>query len=520
MIVLICHDQARTRFEVSPGDCCSGFRETGVYEFQVLPDGATLYIDEAAVEPVSTAAGPVLRWQAGFYAGEVSAEVVDSLGRPLASYRLDVAPDARKMGAALYQQMMAQIQAFDPALLLGSEAAQGNIGVVGDVTTLFLQYARLRRHSEGLIKALQQVAARPLTRLQHERRQVPFQRVRRIDATSARRLMARAETAGLLRRQPSAAGSTPLLEVVQSAENLDNPANRALAATLSQVRLRCAHVASGLAKLATVDKEEGARTPLASRIGRKLEYLEAQAGRLQSLAKLSPYANVSRREVGAAGLTAISAHPEYARAYRLGWATLRPGVAGPDRDEQLWLSPTWEIYERWCYVRILDSLRTLFPGLAWARGTQTSVDVIRYVGAAGHTRVEASLQRTFVTAEGASKGLRSISLQLKPDILVTTEIAGARRMLVLDAKYRTGRHNILQAMRSAHLYQDALRWDGQRPDCSLLLVPAGGDAPWLEVPAFHAENRTGVHVLALDQPAAALDDMLRRWLDPAQPAAC
>lgn len=79
MIVLICHDQARTRFEVSPGDCCSGFRETGVYEFQVLPDGATLYIDEAAVEPVSTAAGPVLRWQAGFYAGEVSAEVVDSL---------------------------------------------------------------------------------------------------------------------------------------------------------------------------------------------------------------------------------------------------------------------------------------------------------------------------------------------------------------------------------------------------------------------------------------------------------
>jgi len=311
-----------------------------------------------------------------------------------------------------------------------------------------------------------------------------------------------------------------LLEVVQSAENLDNPANRALAATLSQVRLRCAHVASGLAKLAAVDKEEGARTPLACRIGRKLEYLEAQASRLQSLAKLSPYANVSRREVGAAGLTAISAHPEYARAYRLGWATLRPGVAGPDRDEQLWLSPTWEIYERWCYVRILDSLRTLFPGLAWARGTQTSVDVIRYVGAAGHTRVEASLQRTLVTAEGASKGLRSISLQLKPDILVTTEIAGARRMLVLDAKYRTGRHNILQAMRSAHLYQDALRWDGQRPDCSLLLVPAGGDAPWLEVPAFHAENRTGVHVLALDQPAAALDDMLRRWLQPAQPAAC
>lgn len=513
MYVLVCHDQAQARFEVHPDSCSSGFRETGVYEFQLLPEGAVLYIDEARVEQIATATGPALRWTPGFYAGEVSAEVVDRNGNLLAVYRLDVAPDERKMGAELYQQMMTQIHEFDPALLLGTEAAQGDIGVTGDVTTLLLQYARLRRHSEGLIQSLHDVAARPLTRLRHERRHLAFQQVRRIDATSARRMMCRVETAALLCKQPSAAPRAPTFEVNQSIEHLDNPANRALSATLAQVRLRCSAVAHALQALAAADSTDGARTPLACRIERKLEFLRAQANRLRSLSKLSPFASVTRREVGAAALTAISAHPSYSRAYRLGWATLRPGVTGPDRDERLWLSPTWEIYERWCYVRILQSLRAVFPELTWTCQRRSSVDVIRYVGKGADTRVEASLQRTVRTAEGPANGIRSVSLQLKPDIVVTADIAGVRRMLVLDAKYRTGRDNILQSMRSAHLYQDALRWDGRRPECTLLLVPRGGAAPWLEAEAFREEHRTGVYVLGLEDPSTkALEALLGRWL--------
>lgn len=511
-MILVCYNQSRTRMEIAPGGRCGGFQELGVYEFEALPDHATLFIDEALIEPVVTPAGQLLRWKPGFYAGEVSAELVDGNGALLATYRLDVAPDARKLGAELFQKMLDDIHAFDPALLPGTEAAQFNIGVTGEVTSVLLQYARLRRHSDALIKALEAVSARPLSRLQHERKHVPFHQVRRIDATSARQLMSRPDTAAVLRRQPHPGASAPLFNVVHSAEDLDNPANRALSATLASVRARCASVADGLARLTASQKDEATRTPLTNRLPRKLNYLQAQASRLRALSRRPPFVNVSRHEVGAAALTAISAHPGYSRAYRLGWSTLRPGITGPDSEESLWLSPTWEIYERWCFVRIVESLRNVFPSLEWTCRRHPTVDVIRWVGSAAGVRVEACLQRTARSAERSSTGLRSVSLQLKPDIVVMVEANGARKMLVLDAKYRTGRANVLDAMRTAHTYQDALRWDGHRPDCTLLLVPQGGDACWLESPAFHQQNRTGVHVLGFEQPASTLEDMLAGWL--------
>ncbi|MGX9190982.1 DUF2357 domain-containing protein [Stenotrophomonas sp. Ker107b] len=510
-MILVCYDQSSTRMEIAPGSRCGGFQELGVYDFDPLPDHATLFIDEELVEPVVTPAGPVLRWKPGFYAGEVSAELVASSGALLALYRLDVAPDARKLGADLFQQMLDDIHAFDPALLPGTEAAQFNIGVAGELNSVLLQYARLRRHSDALIKALEAVSARPLSRLQHERKHVPFHQVRRIDARSARQLMSRPDTAAVLRGQPHVGASAPLFNVVQSGENLDNPANRALSATLASVRARCDSVAEGLAKLTASQRDEATRTPLSNRLQRKLEFLQAQSERLCVLSKRSPYANVSRREVVAAGLTAISAHPGYSRAYRLGWSTLRPGITGLDREESLWLSPTWEIYERWCFVRIVESLRTVFPSLQWKCLRRPTVDVIRWVGTGAGVRVEACLQRIAGSPERSS-GLRSVSLRLKPDIVVMVEANGLRRLLVLDAKYRTGRANVLDAMRTAHIYQDALRWKGHRPDCTLLLVPQGGDACWLESPAFHQQNRTGVHVLGFEQPAGAIENMLAGWL--------
>jgi hypothetical protein len=95
--------------------------------------------------------------------------------------------------------------------------------------------------------------------------------------------------------------------------------------------------------------------------------------------------------------------------------------------------------------------------------------------------------------------------------VITVDDHGSRKMLVLDAKYRTSRINVLDAMRSSHLYQDALRWDEARPVCSLLLVPRGGGAPWLEVQEFHAAHHVGVQPLAPDT-RSGLSALLERWL--------
>lgn len=515
MTTLTCIDQSQAEFQLVPDAVCSGFRELGLYRFPALPANASLYIDEALLETVSTSNGPMLQWQPGFYAGQVSVELVDLAGHRLATYRLDVAPDERKLGAGLFEGMLDDLYAFDPALVLGTEAAQSSIGVAGDVTTLLLQYARLRRHADAVLAAFSAITEHPLTRLKHERRRIPFHQVKRIDATSARRMMRHPDAGALLGRHPRPDASLPPMEVMHSHEDLDNPANRALASSLAALRLRCDNVAEALHRIAQHERAENTRTALGARVGRKLMFLEAFSARLRSVAKRLPYPAVTRAEVNASGLTAISANPTYARAYRLGWAALRPGVAGLDRDESLWISPTWEVYERWCFVQVVRAVQSLFPQLAWTCQRSSTVDVIRHIGSAAGVRVEVLLQRTFQSAEQATSGLSSVSLQLKPDIVVATRIGPERRMLVLDAKYRTSRQSVLDAMRSAHVYQDALRWNGQRPDCSLLLVPRAGGAPWLEDVAFHASHRVGVHALSPDQDASELRGMLRRWILPA-----
>jgi len=57
----------------------------------------------------------------------------------------------------------------------------------------------------------------------------------------------------------------------------------------------------------------------------------------------------------------------YARAYRFGWYALRSGWLGKDPDETLWVSPTWQVYERWCFVTVVSQLQRQFPELVWSR---------------------------------------------------------------------------------------------------------------------------------------------------------
>ena len=514
MVTLRCVSQAGVTVELRPEVTASGFRELGSYHFFAPVDGVSLYIDEAPAEVVRIDGVQGWRWQPGFFAGQVVAELVSPTGQRLAEYKIDVSPDEGKLGNDVFRSMLDELYAFDPALLLGTEAAQASIGVTGEVASPLLEYARLRRYADGLLAGLMAVTAQPLTRLRRERALVPYHRVRRLDAASARGLLRRPDTAAFLHRDVALAeGSTPLFDVTHSIDDLDNPANRALTAKLLAVRRRCVQVGAALQDMAAKEEETATRTPLQPRLARKLEFLGVLADKLAHIARSEPFASVTRAEVTAAGLNAISAHPSYARAYRFAWSALRPGVSGETRDEFLWLSPTWEIYERWCFTRVAACLREMFGDLEWTMtypGHRS--DCIRLVGKDPTIRVEASLQSCFPSGGAAKSGFQSISMQLQPDLLITVESGDARRMLVLDAKYRTSRQNVLDAMRSAHLYQDALRWDGARAVSSMLLVPRGGGVPWLEEPHFQATHKVGVHVLAPDSAPTALTQFLERWL--------
>ena len=214
-----------------------------------------------------------------------------------------------------------------------------------------------------------------------------------------------------------------------------------------------------------------------------------------------PFSEVQRAEVTAAGLNAVAAHPLYGRFWRVGWEALRRGVYRLDPKDLLPLSPTWEIYERWCFVALARKLREWLPDYAWNNAGVTGSDRRSVIGTRGDGhRVSLHLQKVFSKTDGIQKNEAwSVSRQCRPDLVLTSTRDGAVRFIVLDAKYRAREQNILAGMaESVHLYHDALRWGSRRPDLALLLVPNADETEWLTREDYVDKHRVGVVALRLD----------------------
>lgn len=505
MITLSCIDADGQRFDVIADQLCKGFEEQGEYSFLSIPD-VLLYIDDLPLATGVRDGQSVWLWTPGYFAGEVCAELLDSQGELLARYRLDVSPRVDKLGRESFERMLEQIFAFDPALLFGTESAQFGIGSLGLEVSPHLQYVRLRRYGDQLLKALRQVAAKPLLSLRHDRAWLPAQKVQRLDRQSLLQVMKDPAALAMLNTDlPSSVLSEVRFDVPSVHEDQDNPANQALAMVLSEVLRRCRYVMAALEHIVASEKFSETRSPLAPRLGRRINYLKSLHQALRKLQGVQPFCNQRRRQVTAAGLNAISAHPIYARAYRFGWYILRAGLQGASNDEILWISPTWEVYERWCYAMVVEEFRKLYPKLKWQRHDYSKRDdCMVWSGVGEGLEIDIWLQVSCPAVDQAPyQNFSSISRQRYPDIALTVRSESSEHFIVMDAKYRSSRSSVLDAMESAHLYRDSLRWCGRRPDCALLLVPRGGAVPLLESQQYRQENSVGV--VAVGDEASALE---------------
>jgi hypothetical protein len=213
---------------------------------------------------------------------------------------------------------------------------------------------------------------------------------------------------------------------------------------------------------------------------------------LATVLRQFPFPQVRRPEITAAGLTAIAADPIYSRAWGRGWRALRDGVESEMSTERLWVSPSWEIYERWCFLRLGKLLALSTPSWQWSLRRNPR----QWVGVGPEAQAELQLQPTFGAHSSRKEGMWSISRERVPDFVLMVRRPSAIRFLVLDAKYRTSRSAVLDAMESAHIYQDSLRIGGRRPDTTLLIVPSIKHTAWLAAPEFHAEHRVGAFSLS------------------------
>jgi hypothetical protein len=286
------------------------------------------------------------------------------------------------------------------------------------------------------------------------------------------------------------------LDVRKSVAHLDGAANRCVSALAFNVLNQIYLVRQSL-ELLSKRKPSDTRTSFASRWPVRAAFLRNLELHLKKALSRSPFSVVTRREITAAGLNAAASHPLYSRAHAVAWRILRTGVSGPQNDERLWMSPTWEIYERWCFVRIGAFLRAARKDLDWSRSTSHESNAeAAWIGRSPSSCLELLLQPQFnAWDQTGAKEMRSISGQLIPDIVLITRTFPSR-FIVLDAKYRVARESVLEGMRSAHIYHDALRFNDQAPTKAILLTPSHCGASWLEAPEFH--EKSGVGAIALN----------------------
>ena len=485
--------------------------ELRIPEGREAPEGCRLLVDD---EPLDSRSPGVWVWKPGFYAGAVRADLLAPDGGPLGRWQLDVSPDPRKLGRNVFVEMVDEILNHDPELVLGAEPARHRLGALGETDDPLVALERLRHRKKPLARASAAIQREPRSVLRTRRERVPLHRVRRADLRTLRTALR--ETAALaafpLAHPAEIVASSarpPFFDTPAVERSLDSPANRAALYMLRALRRRAEGLLERLRIKAEQKGKEGIRTGIGSRLPRWEEVLTGMSRSFERAERRSPFWDARRPEITAAGLNAVAAHPVYAQFWRTGWEALRRGIHRGDADD-LPLSPTWEIYERWCFVELTRRLREWLPEPEWRESRGRRAGDRRWVRfrRGSDAAIWLFLQKT-APRDGADLG--SVSAQVRPDIVLRREgLAKRSGFVILDAKYIASGEGIVGGMKdSAHPYQDALRWDGERPDATLLLVPDVAQAEFLSEPAFVAENRVGAITLL---PGAAPPDWFRDLL--------
>jgi PD-(D/E)XK nuclease superfamily/Domain of unknown function (DUF2357) len=494
-----------------PGGHLSGLVEDTDYVLRLSGLTAiSAHIDDIELQRCASNEG--YSWRTEFYAGTVEISVLDAECHTYI-FTAEVLPVNRKIGNDEFQSMVSDIYSFDADLLIGTAAATQGFGVESAAATLnlFVSLARIRLHGLGFLGQIEKLLNVPHRHLKPSARRIPVSKIRVLPASAAKdaRLAAIAH-AGV--DTEDELDSIQLLCLLPEMST-DTAANQTLKALLLRFRARV------MALIRIVEQSElgQERTEQNRRMKYRLALLSGLKARASTLLSQSLFSSISRAETSAAGLTHIAANPSYNLAYRRGTSSLRTGVYGNDRRDNLNVSPTWGVYETWCYVRLCKALQVELQIVEWlpTRFASASAQVAFYTMLKSGARLELLFQADFPSESPSNSRLAwSISKKRIPDIVLVWRLEEQCKFYVLDAKYRSGVSNTFDAMESAHIYRDSLRMGVARPDQVHLLMPGPTSVKSIEDEEYWKKNQVGT--ISLFAPGgngiAKCMSRLREWL--------
>jgi hypothetical protein len=472
---------------------------------------ADLLIDDAPVEALRSREPRKARWrwQPGFHAGMVEA-VLRVPGIGTRRFEVTTDPDLRKLTRDDFDAMVREVLEDTFALFSLSAFRKGIARQPGNRPPPLARLEFLRSRAEAIVATVEAIARAPRHYLRAEDITMPVHRATRATGPeiikSFRSGVIRTETVRPSRLPPALKGRLPAhITLRQRRKSVDIPEHRQIKACLHSWAAWLSGIAELLAKTGAADDAEivttaGSWAVRARRIARRLNDVAAdgfmtEVGEGPALLRMS---SLFRND------------PVYQRFYRL-WQDMNLGLAALFGDFlQMPLARTYELYELWCFLRLLRAavekygatgvdLSNLFLGEAGGGVTIAAGAITVPIGGDRVLCFQRQYREYWV--EDSREG--SFSRTMVPDVVLAGRDLGGpeRRVIVLDAKYRIN-HGLNDALNSIHTYRDALvqevasgRTEGIVTAAYLLTphVPAGLQTDFKATPVpgrlFHPEYR-------------------------------
>jgi hypothetical protein len=451
---------------VAPGEVC----ETGTYLFELLgtPDAASadLLVDDVTLEALRAPAPDAARWRwsPGFHAGTIEAEL-RLPGQAPRRFEVVTDPDRRKLTRDDFDAMVREILEDTFALFsLGSfrkAVAHGS----GTRPPAIARLEFLRSRIGELEDIIADILRNPRRRLMAEEAVLPYYRASRATGPE---ILHSLRSGHVVREQGSVSrlpaplkGVLPKhIRVRQRQSSLDLPEHRQMGACLRSWSAWLVAVAELLERRLRTD-DSGRRREAATwaarcrRLGR----------RVGQLAEAAPFAEAGEAPPHLVLTSIFRNDPAYRRFYRL-WRDMNYGIAAVFGDFlNLPLARTFELYELWCFLRLVRAgaetfgpegldIRDLFISDAAGGVTLAAGAVTVPVGGSWKLCFQKQYREFWI--EPDRRG--SYSRIMTPDVVAAQDPAApddAGRLIVLDAKYRID-EGLNDALSSIHTYRDAL----------------------------------------------------------------
>jgi len=444
-------------------------REASSYLFELRDSddalAADLLIDDIPVEALRSRQPRVARWRwtPGFHAGSV--EIALRLpGIGVRRFELTTDPDLRKLTRNDFDAMVREVLEDTFALFSLSAFRKSIARQPSSKAPPLARLEFLRSRAEEITQTIAAINRSPRHFLRAE--QVTVSSHRAVRATgpeiikSFRTGLIRTETNQPSRLPAALGGRLPAqITIRQRRNSVDIPEHRQIKACLRSWAAWLSGVADILAKI-----DRNGDPEILTTAGSWAIRTRHIARRLNDAAISGFMAEVTDSIATLQMSSLFRNDPVYHRFYRL-WQDMNLGLAALFGDFlQMPLARTYELYELWCFLRLLRA--------AVQEYGSTGVDLsnLFVTNAAGGVTISAGavsvsvgpdkilcFQRQYREYWIEPSGEGSFSRVMVPDVVLAGTGFGSpgRQVIVLDAKYRIN-DGLNDALTSIHTYRDAL----------------------------------------------------------------